>query len=66
MAAENIHSTQHMECFCSEHVALPFTDLPASDGFLLALSDEDLKELSDHIISGRVTKRNLCKSCLGG
>ena len=48
----------------SEHVAFPFTDLPASDGSLLALNEEELKELSDHIISGHVTEGNLCKSCL--
>ena len=47
----------------SEHVALPFIDLPASDGSLLVLNEEELKELSDHIISGHVTKSNLCKSC---
>ena len=48
----------------SEHLALPFTDLPESDGSLLALSEEELSELSDHIISGHVTKSNLRKSCL--
>ena len=48
----------------SEHVALPFTDLPASDGSLLARNGEELRELSDHILSGHVTKSNLCRSCL--
>ena len=48
----------------SEHVALPFTDLPAPDGSLLALNEEELRALSDHIISGHVTKSNLCKSFL--
>ena len=48
----------------SEHVALPSSALPASDGPLMALTEEELKELSDHIISGHVTKSNLCKSCL--
>ena len=47
----------------SEHVALPSSDLPSSDGSLLALNEEELKELSDHILSGHVTKSNLCKSC---
>ena len=48
----------------SDHVALPSSDLPSSDGSLLALSEEELKELSDHILSGHVTKSNLCNSCL--
>ena len=48
----------------SDHVALPSTDLPASDGSMLALNEEELKELSDHVLSGHVTKSNLCKSCL--
>ena len=48
----------------SDHVALPSTDLPSSDGSMLALNEEELKELSDHILSGHVTKSNLCKSCL--
>ena len=50
----------------SEHVALPSTDLPASDGSMLALNEEELKELSDHVLSGHVTKSNSCKSCLEG
>ena len=48
----------------SDHVALPSSNLPSSDGSLLALNEEELKELSDHNLSGHVTKSNLCKSCL--
>ena len=47
-----------------EHLTLPSTDLLASDGSMLALNEEELKELSDHILSGHVTKSNRCKSCL--
>ena len=50
----------------SEHVALPFIDLLASDGSLLALNEEELKELSDHIISCHVTKSNPLQELLRG
>ena len=31
---------------------------------MLALNEEELKELSEHVLSGHVTKSNLCKTCL--
>ena len=43
------------------HCPLPTNLRPMA---LQALNEEELRELSEHIISGHTTKSNLCKGCL--
>ena len=48
----------------SENVSLPFNPLEASDGTINPLTEKEEKELREHINSGHLTKRHLCKGCL--
>ena len=48
----------------SDLVSLPHKDLPCSDGSTDHLIPNEMKDLEDHIRSGRVTKSNNCRGCL--
>ena len=47
-----------------ELAASPSDALPASDGSMMPLSEDEVIELTDHVNSGRLTKSNLCRGCL--
>ena len=48
----------------SDLVALPSAALPASDGSMMPLTENEIVELTDHVSSGHVTTSNLCRGCL--
>ena len=48
----------------SDLVALPSAALPASDGSMMPLTENEIVELIDPVNSGHVTKSNLCRGCL--
>ena len=48
----------------SDLVALPSAALPAFDGSMMPLTENEIVELTDHANSGHVTKSNLCRGCL--
>ena len=50
--------------FKDEHVSLPWSDLPASDGSIAPLSQPELQELAEHVDSGHVQKSNLMQRML--
>ena len=54
-----------LDDWCStDNVSLPTAPLPASDGSIQVLTDNEQQELSEHLRSGHVTKSNLCPGCL--
>ena len=48
----------------SEHVALPFTDLPPSNVSMMSINEEAWCELSERILSGHRPRSNLRRGCL--
>ena len=54
-----------LDSWCkSELVALPSASLPTSDGSMMPLDQDELKELTDHVNSAHLTKSNSCRGCL--
>ena len=47
-----------------DSVALPFTELPASNGAFLPLTQPEKEELAEHLRTGHLNKTNLCRGCL--
>ena len=61
----NDDDQRDLDDWCStDNVSLPTAPLPASDGSVQALIDNEQQELSEHLRSGHVTKSNLCPGCL--
>ena len=56
---------REIEQWCrDESVALPFTELPASNGAFLPFTQPEKEELAEHLRTGHLKKTNLCRGCL--
>ena len=56
---------KEIEEWCrDDSVALPFAELPASNGAFLPLTQPEKEELAEHLRTGHLNKTNLCRGCL--
>ena len=61
----NDDDQRDLDDWCAtDTVSLPTAPLPASDGSIQALTDNEQRELNDDLRSGHVSKSNLCPGCL--